>query len=124
MTDAIASKPPATLGLTNAVLGGVSSDTSRLGTRENLEKAGQKFEAIFVNMMLKSMRSAKLADGLFDSKAGEQFRDMQDQKLAENMAAHTPIGIGKAMTEFLSKSQETLNTETPAPPAVDEGTAK
>lgn len=92
--------------------GGVSNDTSRTASRDNLEKAGERFEAIFVNMMLKSMRSARLADGLFDNKAGEQFRDMQDQQLAESMAAHTPIGIGKAMTEFLARS-----STAPAPPA-------
>ncbi len=39
-------------------------------------------------MMLKSMRSAKLGEGLFDSKAQEQFRDMQDQQLAQQLAAH------------------------------------
>ncbi|MCR5870496.1 rod-binding protein [Sphingomonas sp. J344] len=55
-------------------------------------------------MMLSSMRKAKLADSLFESQALDQFRDMQDQKLAENMAAHTPMGIGKAMTEFLAKA--------------------
>lgn len=95
--------------------GGVSMDTSRLATKENLDAAGQRFESIFIGMMLKSMRSAKLADGLFETKALEQFRDMQDQKLSENMAAHTPIGIGKAMTEFLSKSAKLTTAETNAP---------
>lgn len=87
--------------------GGVSADTSRLASKENLEAAGQRFEAIFVGMMLKSMRAAKLGDGLFDSKAQEQFRDMQDDKLAQSMATHAPIGIGKAMTEFLAKAAGT-----------------
>ncbi|RYE00695.1 MAG: rod-binding protein [Sphingomonadales bacterium] len=87
--------------------GGVSNDTSRLASKENLEAAGQRFEAIFVGMMLKSMRAAKLGDGLFDSKAQEQFRDMQDDKLAQSMAAHAPIGIGKAMTEFLARAAGT-----------------
>ena len=85
--------------------GGVSTDTSRLASKENLDAAGKRFEAIFVGMMLKSMRTASLGEGLFDSKASQQFRDMQDQQLAQSMAAHAPIGIGKAMTEFLSKSQ-------------------
>lgn len=84
--------------------GGVSNDTSRLASKENLEAAGQRFEAIFVGMMLKAMRATKLSEGLFDSKASEQFRDMQDQKLAQSMAEHAPIGIGKAMTEFLAKA--------------------
>src|SRR3546814_15077498 len=47
----------------------VSADTKRLATRDNLDAAGDKFEAIFTGMMLKSMRAAKLADDLFDSKA-------------------------------------------------------
>ncbi|MBB5718008.1 flagellar protein FlgJ [Stakelama sediminis] len=96
-TNAVASSPS-----------GVSQDTSRLATAANLKKAGQKFEAIFVNMMLKSMRQAKLADSLFDDKATQQFRDMQDQQLAQNMAATTPLGIGKAMTDFLAKGNPTL----------------
>lgn len=87
--------------------GGVSNDASRLASAGNLEKAGQRFESIFTGMMLKSMRAAKLADGLFESKAGEQFRDMADAKVAESMAVHTPLGIGRAMTDFLQKSQAT-----------------
>lgn len=84
--------------------GGVSGDTSRLASKENLDAAGQRFEAIFIGMMVKSMRSARLSEGLFDSKAQDQFRDMQDDKLAQSMAAHAPIGIGKAMTRFLENA--------------------
>ncbi|RSU46749.1 hypothetical protein BRX43_15295 [Sphingomonas sp. S-NIH.Pt15_0812] len=61
-------------------------------------------------MMLKSMRQAKLADPLFDSKALDTFRDMQDQMTVKAMAEHTPLGIGKAMREFLAKSQADLKT--------------
>ena len=101
VTSATSSGPSLT------ALSGGASDTSRLKTRANLDQAGEQFEAIFVQMMLKSMRNAKLADGLFDSKALDQFRDMQDQQLAKSMAHSTPIGIGKAMTEFLAKSDPT-----------------
>lgn len=93
--------------------GGVSIDTSRLASRENLEAAGKRFEAIFVGMMLKSMRTASLGEGLFDSKASAQFRDMQDQQLAQSMATHAPIGIGRAMTEFLSRATPTADGGTP-----------
>jgi len=101
------------LGPIGSPSGGVSTDTSRLANKENLEAAGQRFEAVFTGMMLKSMRQAKLGDGLFDSKGEDQFRDMQDQQLAQNMAVHAPIGIGKAMTAFLAKS---MKTETAAEP--------
>ena len=88
---------------------GILSDTSRLASKENLAKAGQRFEAIFAGMMLGSMRKAKLTDGdLFDSQALQQFRDMQDQQLAQKMAEVAPMGIGKAMTEFLARSQPEL----------------
>lgn len=86
--------------------GGLANDTSRLTSGANLDKAGTKFEAIFISMMMKSMRQAKLGDGLFDSKAGEQFRDMQDAQFAQAMAEHAPMGIGKAVTEFLAKSKQ------------------
>ena len=110
---------------------GISTDTSRLTSRANLKKAGQQFEAVFINMMLKSMRQAKLDDGgLLDTKNSETFRDMQDKQVAESMAAHQPIGIGKAMTEFLAKSQKALQDAaaasatsgaSPAPAAPDAG---
>lgn len=82
-------------------------DTAALGrtaTRDNLEAAGTKFESIFIGMMLDSMRKAKLGDGLFENKATEQFRDMQDKQLAESMAKTTPIGIGRAVVDFLARA--------------------
>ncbi len=88
----------------------VAADTSRLATKENLDKAAAQFEALFINQMLKSARAAKLGDGLFDSEALNQFHDMQDAKLSETMAVHTPIGIGKAVRDFLAKAEPTLET--------------
>ncbi|MCM8731239.1 rod-binding protein [Hephaestia sp. GCM10023244] len=101
----------------------VSTDTRRLATRDNLDAAGDKFEAIFTGMMLKSMRAAKLADDLFDSKALDTFREMQDQKIAETMASHAPIGIGKAMVEFLARADSGLAPGTPAAPSNQGGDA-
>jgi flagellar protein FlgJ len=95
---------------------GISTDTSRLKSKNNLDKAGKQFEAVFTGMMLKSMRQAKLSDPLFDSKAIDTFTDMQDAQISKSMAEHTPLGIGKAMTDFLSKSQSDLNPITTDPP--------
>lgn len=86
----------------------VATDTSRLATKDNLDAAAAKFEALFINTMLKSARAAKLGDGLFDSEALNQFRDMQDAKLSETMAVHTPMGIGKALAAFLAQNQPDL----------------
>lgn len=104
--------------ISSPATGGISTDTSRLGGKGNLEAAGKRFEAIFTNMMLKSMRQAKLGDGLFDSKASDQFRDMQDQQLSQSMAEHAPMGIGKAMTDFLARAAAAQRAATaPGPEA-------
>ncbi len=100
----------------------VSTDTSRLASRANLEKAGKQFEAVFTQMMLKSMRNTHLAEELFSSKAIDTFRDMQDQKLSVVMAETKPLGIGKAMVEFLSRNQENLQVEA-GPTPIDSGPA-
>lgn len=88
---------------------GIDAGLARTATRDNLEKAGQQFEAVFTGMMLKAMRQAKLADPLFSSQAIDTFRDMADQKTVSAMAQHTPLGIGKAMTDFLARAQPDLN---------------
>ncbi|PAX07960.1 rod-binding protein [Sphingomonas lenta] len=90
---------------------GIGSGLGRAETKENLDKAGRQFESVFTGLMLASMRKAKLADPLFDSKAIDTFRDMQDKLVAQSMAEHAPMGIGRAMTEFLSRSQPDLNAE-------------
>ena len=97
---------------------GIDSGLKREASSENLKAAGQQFEAVFTGMMLKSMRAAKLAEPLFDSQAIDTFRDMQDQKMVQQMAQHTPLGIGKAMTDFLSRGLSAT------PPENQEATAQ
>lgn len=104
MTQSMSSIPS-----TSPITGTVSTDTKRLANGANLDKAGTQFEAIFNGMMLKAMRQTKLGDTLFESKALDTFKDMQDQQVAQSMAAHAPMGIGKAVTAFLAKSQPAVN---------------
>lgn len=94
---------------------GTGVDTSRLASRANLDKAGKQFEAVFANMMLKAMRQAHLASDLFDSKALDTFREMQDGHIAQAIADHAPLGIGKAVTDFLAKANADLAPSTAQP---------
>ena len=89
--------------------------SSGLNSAPNLTAGGQKFETVFTGMMLKSMRQAKLADPLFDSKAIDTFSEMGDAQVAKSMAEHAPLGIGKAMTDFLTAKQDNLNPAAPSP---------
>ena len=97
---------------------GVSSGLGRSSTPDNLKKAGEQFEAVFTGMMLKSMRQAKLAEPMFDSKALDTFRDMQDSTIAKSMASNHPLGIGKAMTDFLAKKAAPAQPDVNEPPPV------
>jgi flagellar protein FlgJ len=106
VTDIVPTPPAPTTGIGN--------DTSRLASRANLDKAGKQFEAVFAGMMLKSMRQAHLADDIFSSKGLDTFREMQDQQVAQSIADHAPLGIGKAMTDFLAKSQANLQPDAAA----------
>src|SRR3546814_5093633 len=63
-----------------------TNETGTTAKREELKKAAEAFEAIFMRQMIGSMRQAGLAEDVFGSRATEQFRDMQDAKLAEAMA--------------------------------------
>jgi flagellar protein FlgJ len=53
---------------------------------DQLKKVAKQFEAVFLRQMIGSMRSASAGEGIFDSSATQQFRDMSDSKLADSMA--------------------------------------
>lgn len=66
---------------------------ARAGTPEALKGAATQFEAMFVNMMLKTMREASPQDSLTNSDQTKMFTGMQDQQTAQSIAKK---GIGLA----------------------------
>lgn len=73
---------------------------------KSLMKACQDFEAIFVHMLLKSMRSTVEDSGLIEkSTAREIFEDMQDQELASHLSKESNgIGIAKMLYEQMKRN--------------------
>ena len=76
------------------------------GAREQspaaIKEVAQQFESIFLNMVMKSMRQAKLADSVLDSKQSEFFRDMYDQQMAIHLAGKPGIGLADMIVKQLS----------------------
>lgn len=70
-----------------------------------LKAAAQQFEAVFLNMMLKSMREASPQNGMFDSEQTRMFTSILDQQLAQNMAARG-VGLADIMVRQLSRQAE------------------
>jgi flagellar protein FlgJ len=61
--------------------------------RAKLKAVARQFEAVFLRQMISSMRTASLGDGLLDSSASDQFRDMSDARTADAMAEKGALGI-------------------------------
>ncbi len=75
---------------------------------EALRAAAQQFEAVFMNMLMKSMREATPQDGLFDSEQTRMYTSMLDQQLTQKLASRG-IGLADVMVHQLSR---TLNIPT------------
>lgn len=67
--------------------------TARQDEAAGLRGAAQQFEALFLQMMLKSMRDTIPSGGLLDSQQGDFYQSMLDQQWAQTMAGR---GIGLA----------------------------
>lgn len=66
-----------------------------------LRQVAEQFEALFMQMMLKSMRDAKLGEGLFDSAQSEQYRDMLDSQLSLNLSKGRGLGLADVIVRQL-----------------------
>jgi flagellar protein FlgJ len=77
----------------------------RLAAKQNspeaLKAAAKQFEALFLNMMLKSMRDATPQDGPMDSDQSRMFTTMLDQQRSQSMA-NRGIGLADALVRQLS----------------------
>jgi flagellar protein FlgJ len=80
----------------------VALDTQALGdlkrgakadSPEALKGAATQFEAMFINMMMKSMRDATPQDGMLDNQQTKMFTSMLDQQMSQNLAKR---GVGLA----------------------------
>lgn len=64
---------------------------------ETLRAAARQFEALFLQMMLKSMRQTSLAPGMFDTEQSKTYQSLYDQQLALNMAHSGNSGLSDAL---------------------------
>jgi flagellar protein FlgJ len=76
---------------------------SKDSSPEAIKGVATQFEALFVNMMLKSMRDATPQDGVFDNEQSRAFTSMLDQQLSQNIASRG-IGLADIMARQLSKT--------------------
>jgi peptidoglycan hydrolase FlgJ len=75
--------------------------SAKAGAPEALKSAAVQFEAMFVNMMMKSMRDATPQDGMLDNQQTKMFTSMLDQQMSQNMAKRG-VGLADVLIRQLS----------------------
>ncbi len=74
------------------------------GSPAALKEAATQFEAMFINMMMKSMRDATPEDGLMDNNQTKMFTGMLDQQMSQNLAKRG-MGLADVLTRQLTANQ-------------------
>ena len=84
-----------------------SLNSLKVSARENSPEAikgvAKQFEAIFMNMMLKSMRDATPHESPFESEQSKTFTTMLDQQLSTNLSSKG-LGLAEILAKQLSKN--------------------
>ena len=68
----------------------------------DLQAAAEQFEALFIHQLLKQARSAKLAEDILGSEAGDTYTEMLDQQRAKQLSAQMNLGIADALVNQFS----------------------
>ncbi|MCR8956895.1 flagellar assembly peptidoglycan hydrolase FlgJ [Variovorax sp. S2] len=77
--------------------------TVRTSPEEGLKQVSRQFEALFMNMVLKSMREATPSSGLLENRDEKVYLSMLDQQLAQNLSGRG-VGLAEAMLAQLSRA--------------------
>lgn len=65
-----------------------------------------QFEAMFIQMMLKSMREATEKEGLMTSDHEEAFQEMYDRELSVQLAKRNTLGVADMLVKSIDRSKE------------------
>tara|TARA_B100000953_G_scaffold53517_1_gene41492 strand:- start:553 stop:951 length:399 start_codon:yes stop_codon:yes gene_type:complete len=109
---------PSSIGSQNSILPQVEqgrlSQLSHLAnkggskTNEQLKSVSQEFESIFIQQLLKSMRTTVQKSGLFDSHATRMFESLHDEEMAKLMSEQKGIGLAKIIYEDLVRLEDKI----------------
>jgi len=81
-----------------------SNNTDKASKDAALDTAAKQFEAIFMQMLLKSMRKAQdvlESDSPFNSQSTKFYRDMHDQQLAVELSNNGSLGLSELIVRQL-----------------------
>lgn len=91
---------------------GALRESARQQSPESIKAAAKQFEALFMNMVMKSMREATPQEGMFDNQQTKMYTSMLDQQLSQTLA-NRGVGLADVLARQLSANRG-------MPPAPDE----
>jgi len=86
---------------------------ARQNSPEALKATARQFEALFMNMIMKSMRDATPQEGIFDNQQSRMFTSMLDQQLSQSMASRG-VGLADVLIRQLSNTVGKPAADVPA----------
>ena len=99
---------PSSSASTYTDLNGLASLKNAPTSPEAIRAVSQQVEALFLQMMLKSMRDASAENGETDSNETSMYEDMFDKQVALTLSKHTDLGIARLFERQLgAKTAET-----------------
>ena len=84
--------------------------------RQAVKKVATQFEALFMQMVLKSMRDATMRSGMLDSQEQDLYRGMLDQQVAQQVAS-SGTGLADLIARQLSRNLPSAPASASAPAA-------
>ena len=81
-----------------------SKSNNKADKEEALQSAAKQFEAIFMQMLMKSMRSAQdvlASDSPFNSESTKFYRDMHDQQMSLELSNNGSLGLSELIVRQL-----------------------
>lgn len=83
---------------------------ARQDDKAAVRETAQQFEALFIQMMMKSMREAVVKDEDNVSQAGDMYQDLMDRELSVQFAKRRTFGIADMLTKQL-QNQAPVSTQ-------------
>lgn len=112
-------KSPAATAETRLSLDARSLDRLKTQSRERpdeaLKTAAKQFEAVFMNMLLKSMREALPQTDAFGSDSTRLYTSMLDQEMSTKLGERGGMGIADLLIKQLSEAQRGQSKGLPSP---------
>jgi Rod binding domain-containing protein len=83
---------------------------ARTDSKSALRETAQQFEALFLQMTMKSMRESVIKSDLIESNTTDQFESMFDKEVSVQLSKRNSMGLA----DMLVKSLEARQASTPA----------